>query len=405
MADLIITVGKKKQWEISFPMLGLTIVYLFFTIMDLTSSAQTGNKNSDRTIVHIALICLTVYLLAYIILHVRRVPKSGVLCVLFLMAVWIFLTSMLNGAALWTLLVQMNMSVLWVLSFLFFWFYTGDKIENGKRIQKFCGLLTILYLGATAYYSATTLQQYGHFVAMNVVYYSLAILPWFFADIDNRERSIRWIIATATVMISLKRGAIIALPVMYICEMFEKGKQNHNGKKIAKLLLMGSLFVAAFFVADQVTDGFMSHRFSKEGLEGGSGRIGFYMMAINAMKQRNAFQLLIGGGAGSSVALIGTGVHNEWLEMLFSYGLIGLMLYTALIVSFITTTVRIYKTVPKYGPCCLMSLGLYLILSMVSTGYGGYSGIFLFGFWGYIESLENRRLKEEHEKDWHTYAF
>lgn len=390
MADLIITVGKRKRWEISFAMLGFTLVYLFFTIMDLANSAQTGNKGADRTIVHIALICLTGYLMIYVLLHVRKIPRSGIFAVLLLLAVWVFVTSIMNGIPLWNLLVQINMSILWVLSYLFFNFYAANA-DNMKRVQKFCKLLMLLYLGATIYYSISALQQYGHFVAMNVVYYSLAILPWLLAGSDKDKRSGLWLLATVTVVISLKRGAIIALPIMFVCEMIEKGTKTERNCKIKKLLTMGIIFAGTFLIADYVTVGYISNRFSKEEMEGGSGRINYYILAIQAIGQRNLWQLLLGGGAGSSVSLLGTGVHNEWLEMLFSYGVIGLVLYIALIAYFIATTRRIYKTAPKYGPCCLMSLGLYLILSMVSTGYGGYSGIFLFGFWGYIERLEEGR--------------
>ena len=47
---------------------------------------------------------------------------------------------------------------------------------------------------------------------------------------------------------------------------------------------------------------------------------------------RNFFEFLIGKGSGSSLSIIGSGVHNEILEMLFSYGVIGLIIYLWLVI-------------------------------------------------------------------------
>lgn len=383
------------------PLLAFVIIYLLFAISDLQSSAQTGYKDADRSSAHIFLAALTGYLLIYTFLGVRKVirvelrqPLSG----LIVLAAWILLVSLYRQAGLWTLLVQMNMSVLWVLAYFFFWDYSGGGKAYASRVDFFSLTMLVFYVCATLYYFVDVSIRLGRTPVLNVVYYAEAILPWVMLTAGPRRRDVCFLFVIIAVFVSLKRGAILALPLMYALDIFFKGKDTTRRapftRRWGKLIVVSILFVAAFFVADWGTGGFLSVRFSSEELVTGSGRMDYWTQAIGAISQRNAFDLLVGGGAGSSVDLLGTGVHNEWLEMLFSYGIIGLAIYISIIVGMILRLRFVVAESLEYAPACAMMIALYLVLSVLSTGYGGYTGVFLFGFWGYLESLVHARKRE-----------
>lgn len=376
------------------PLLLFAAVYILFTLSDLQSSTQTGFRDANRSSAHFFLVALTGYLLVYVFFNAKtiaritlRQPLSG----LIVLAGWIFLVSLHHQAGLWTLLVQMNMSVLWVLVYVFFWDYTRRGGANALRVSSFSTAMLVFYVCATLYYFVDVSVRLGRTPVLNVVYYAEAILPWVILTASPKRRDICFLLTVAAVFVSLKRTAILALPLMYALDIFFRGRGTKVKipftKKWGKLIVISVLFIVAFVVVDWGTNGFLSQRFSSEEMATGSGRTDYWARAISAISQRGLFELLVGGGAGSSVNLLGTGVHNEWLEMLFSYGVFGLAIYSSIIVGMMFRLKSVTAENPEYAPACAMMFALYLVLSMLSTGYGGYSGVFLFGFWGYLEGL------------------
>lgn len=391
MADLEITFGKRKRLRVPLALFLMAVFYFVFAISDMQSSVQTGNRGQDRTQAHIALLLFTGYMGVYAIFNVRKIKLTRTLSPLILLAIWIFINAVINGAETWDMLVQMNMSVLWVLSYLFFYDYTRRGDREKKYTFQFSAVVLLFYCCATAYYSANALQNYGYFTAMNIIYYALAVFPWIL--INESCNKLFYISSFLATFISLKRGAIIALPIMYIIYIvLNEQNRKHTARKLLLIIGFFTILIIAFCIVDGYTNGLMTQRFSAEELATGSGRTDFYKIALNEIANRNLIRFLIGSGIGSSVDLLGTGVHNEYLEMLFSFGVIGLLLYASFIFGIITQTIKLYKISTKLGSIAAMSTALYLILSFVSTGYGGYYGVFLFGFWGYIESLAEKAV-------------
>lgn len=386
--------NSREPWSSILPLLAFAAVYLFFTLSDLQSSAQTGYMGADRTLAHLFLIALTGYLVIYTLLSARQIvhvelkqPLSG----LIILAAWIFLDSLYHRVGLWTLLVQMNMSVLWVLVYVFFWNYSKKSHAHATHVSHFAAGMFIFYVCATFFYFVSTGTRLGRTPVLNVVYYAEALLPWIVLTANQGKRDIACFLAVIAVFVSLKRGAILALPLMYIFDILFRGRGAAESlpftKKWGKLIVISILFIVAFLIFDWGTGGFLSERFSSEEMSTGSGRLDYWAGAIEAISQRGVLDFLVGGGAGSSVDLLGTGVHNEWLEMLFSYGVIGLVIYTAIIFGMVLRLRSMAARNPEYAPACAMMVTLYVVLSIFSTGYGGYSGMFLFGFWGYLEGL------------------
>lgn len=389
MADLEIALGNRKRLRVPLALFLMAVFYFVFAISDMQSSVQTGNRGQDRTQAHIALLLFTGYMGVYAIFNIRKIKLTRTLSPLILLAIWIFINAVINGAETWDMLVQMNMSVLWILSYLFFYDYTRRGDEEKRHVFQFATFTLLFYCCATAYYSVNALQNYGHYTGMNIIYYALAIFPWTLTG--NKTDALSYACIFIATFVSLKRGAIIALPIMYVVGTCLTGSNRKDAaKKVARLIVLFIVLLIAFYFVDKYTDGLMTQRFSAEEMATGSGRANNYQKAITAIGERNFIQFMIGGGIGSSVDLLGTGVHNEWLEMIFSFGLIGLVIYTSFIIGILVRTKQIYRVNARLGSIAAMSVALYLILSLVSTGYGGYSGVFLFGFWGYIESLAER---------------
>lgn len=387
-----------KEWRKAIPLVVLGAVFLAFSIADLQSSAQTGNRGADRSSAHLLLVALTAFLAIYVCLAVKRIlsirlvqPLSG----LIVLAGWILLTGLYNGAGTWDLLVRMNMSLLWVFAYLFFCSFASAREGADLALRRFAKFFFVFFALATGYYFVYVSVLLGRVPVLNVIYEMIALLPWIVLLDANLNRMVVYAVGGFFTLLSMKRGAIIALPVMYVADVLLRGKSS-NGKSnivkpIAFLLLAVAVFAALFAGFDSWTGGFLSARFSASEMASGSGRFDQYALALSAIRERNLLHILIGTGIGSSVELIGTGIHNEWLEILFSYGVIGLAIYASMIIGIVRRTISLSKNCPRYASACWMMTSFLLILSLVSTVYGGYVGFLIFGFWGCVEGLVSKR--------------
>src|SRR5690606_23104681 len=96
---------------------------------------------------------------------------------------------------------------------------------------------------------------------------------------------------------------------------------------IVRLIPISLIAFLIFKWVDSLGGGYLSARFNQEELSSGSGRVDMWSTVINSLYERDDLSLLMGSGSGSSVMLLGTGVHNEWLEFLYSFGVVGVILY------------------------------------------------------------------------------
>lgn len=362
-------------------------LYLFFVLTDLATSEQTGNKMANRSLVHYALITLIMYLVTYITIMLglfrKYVKKSGVLISLILLAGWILIENAFYLNFDYSTMIAFNMACLWILSYLFFYFQTR---KNANLINLWAWFFFIVYVVATIYYFFYASRVLNRTPVLNVAYCVVALLPWIFVQGSSKMRNLALLLALVPVLLSMKRGAYIALPCMLLADIFIRSitEKNLFKRLFAFITIVLALFIG-ITIANNYSDGLVSSRFEYEQLADGSGRREMYALALKDISGRNAQHLLIGTGAGSSVDLLGTGIHNEWLEFLFTYGIVGLILYSFLIWSMLRKVYLLFRHKSSLAPAAGMMFVLYLILSLISTGYGGYVGLLLFGFWGYID--------------------
>lgn len=385
------------RWGEVAPLIMLLIVYLTFSVADLQSSAQTSNRGVDRSIAHMALLLLTGYLTVYLVFQVKKlasfriIQPLGGLCIL---ASWILISCLYNQVSTWDLLVRENMSILWVLSYLFFFCYASGFARRNINLHHFALILLLFFVAATVYYFAYITVVLKRVPVLNVVYNVLALLPWAMIGLKGRKRMALYLLCGAISVLSMKRGAIVALPLMYAVDITVNNKNEKRGeliRKIGGLLAAVFTFAVLFQLFDNATGGFLSSRFSASEIASGSGRSSQYSLAFAALSERNVFELIVGSGVGSSVDLIGTGIHNEWIEILYSYGLVGLVIYASMMLGLIRRAKHLSKCVPECKPACWMMIALILVLSLISSAYGTYVGFFLFGFWGFVEAMAEQK--------------
>ncbi len=205
---------------------------------------------------------------------------------------------------------------------------------------------------------------------MIISYYTLYILPLILLTCSNKLR-IFFVIFTATVLTtSIKRGGIVAMGLGLIVYAFvyvittKKIKLSTFITAICSLAILVILFLT---LAD-TDENDLIKRFSNMENDDGSGRTIVWSVVINLILNSDFMPFLFGHGynAVSMDASVGLSAHNDFLEVIYDYGLIGLTLYVCAVISLICKTISHIIKRTQYAAILAMFITIYMTLSMIS---------------------------------------
>lgn len=205
---------------------------------------------------------------------------------------------------------------------------------------------------------------------MIISYYTLYILPLILVTCGNKRR-IFFILFTAIVLTtSIKRGGILSLGLGLIAFAFtyaftsKKIKLSTVFTALVSLALIVSVFM---FIADS-DDNNLLERFANIEDDNGSGRTIVWSVVIDLILNSDFIPLLFGHGynAVSLDANVGMSAHNDFLEVIYDYGIIGVVLYTSAVLSFLHMTITHVLRRTQYACALTMLSVIYLTLSMMS---------------------------------------
>ena len=373
----------------------LTIsIYVF---QDLINSKNVNLIGGDRLIVHILLVIIIILLLGYNLLYglsfyfyIDAIQFS-----LIGLNIWIFMISILRGAPIQYLLVHFGLSFLWVLSYSFASSFFSNKLNNTEYFYNWILIILCMYIVGMLYAQYSIKSIDGRIPVLNLIYFVMSFIPWI--NLIGTRKKITFLnsVILVLVLISLKRGAIIIYTLMVLSYFLVKNfKDTKKLNTLLKIGLFFSIFVAAIFFVNYLTDGFLLHRFSSNELFSGSGRNILYERAITHIKERSIFDKLVGFGSGSSIALLGNGVHNEWLEFLFSYGIIGALLYLNFVLAILIKTFKLIRAKSDISPVLTQAAVLVTVIGLFDGFYFMHSTLYIMLFFGTISGKE-RKIKIE----------
>lgn len=266
-------------------------------------------------------------------------------------------------------------------------------------------LITTAYL-SIRYFNNKHSGMIHTFSSVNSVYYILLALPILLMMKNNLLKNSSIILVTISAMISQKRTALIALAVSLIIyfAMSSFIERKKNSRKIYNvILLLITVIVIIYFysyIANQLNFDFVD-RFESLTVDGGSGRNVIYRTVIDMQFDSNIFEWFIGHGY--NAVLINTpfslSAHNDFLELLYDYGIIALILYFRIIFALVSYNIKLIKNKSDNSAPFTVSLVIFIIMSMWShlVIYPTFFIILVF-FWGMqianIEVLDKIDKKE-----------
>jgi hypothetical protein len=389
---------------------------LFWVILLLISAitvqeflaTQTFSQSGKETFIKLAIETLAIL---YIFLNTRQFRKAPALTVI--ISVWFvwmvtrsfFMLPYYESIRRWGSMDFMPV-MYWPLIYLVMYFYAR---ENPKAI-KWTILLFMTLMATTSYlfvYIFRDIYAYSdNFVQNSIVFNIIVIFPWLLISEYRLVRYLGIIAMSVLAVYSLKRSIITALVLSLVSYFFGGIIFNRQRKHLFKTIVMITLLAVSLAFAYRYSNilvwNAMTKRLELISEDEGSGRLSIYKDYIAELKNESFAKLMVGRGHNASTQFYGTTTHNDFLEVMFAYGINGLVLYICLHLCLIHNCYRLIRIRSSYAEVWVASYAICFILSLVShlVIYPHFGH--LMALWGTIQGClhsrsnvslsENRRL-------------
>lgn len=232
----------------------------------------------------------------------------------------------------------------------------------------------------------------------NIAYSFVALVPFLFF-IKKRVISLILILILSFFLVKgAKRGALIAGSlgvIVYIYYLLKSTDFNSKAKQLKiYFFTIATLGLTSYYAYKQfLANEFFMKRMEQMAQGNTSHRIENYSLIFDAWySSKNMFNLIFGFGFASSLDITGRSLaHNDWLELLSNFGLIGILIYSIIIISVLSL---IRKKVQGFQlrMMLLCILLIWLFTTTVSMWYTSLNTFVYAILLGYIFG-ENQRDK------------
>ncbi len=271
------------------------------------------------------------------------------------------------------------------MAFLFFFVLSQKSHISQKQL---IGALVTLFL-FTFYWSVTNslavTKEYD-FLQTNYVYWPICCAPAIFM-VHNKK--FRWLLIGCVlvgIVISMKRSAVIIAFLVLVFAFLTRGRNFKQASYVMVLLFIGYFFFNSYFSDNLLA---IQDRMSVIISDEGSGRLPIYQTVWTSITSFNAGEILVGRGFGTITQTGFSNAHNDFLQVLYEYGIIGVVFYILLIFRAVKQLQIINKNLDYERSVVIAegtSLIVLVVLGLVSNIVVSYTFfVFICCFWGFIE--------------------
>ena len=267
---------------------------------------------------------------------------------------------------------ELFLDVIWLITPLFVLIVSYNSAYNlghKKWIMFIFFVMAILIVRQyiTLFFSINLLVENSHLTSS---YHTLYILPLIFLSKSNKIKIISAIIVTIIIFTSLKRSGVIALMLGLFAYIVIKQLVAERIKKTTIVIgiILLTIFGGLFIYLGTLGENNIFERFENIGNDNGSGRTVVWEVTQKMISKEDALSFFVGNGYNTvrRDSPIFLSAHNDFLEITYDFGLIGLSLYICAILSLVLQLVQMIKSKSEYAPPLGMLFIIYTIFSMIS---------------------------------------
>lgn len=264
-------------------------------------------------------------------------------------------------------------NTLMILSFpltLYFFYFLFSKYSS----KKFATVFFILYYVLLTLVLATNLMRLsGHltYIMVSNVYYLLCLFP--LALSVAKKKTLLVLLTFIPIITSEKRVALLSFVISLAVYILVKSILQRDLKKVFIYIIIG----ATVFVVFTLLLSFFERRFNVAIMsrllnlsnDRGSGRADMYQAIYRAFNDSPVFNKLFGHGIDTSknILIVHDDVHDDFLQILYEYGLISFLAFLAFYLSFAFKSLRSILTRSNNAPYLCTAFVISVFLSLFSV--------------------------------------
>lgn len=326
-----------------------------------------------------------------------RCQNNRILNLCFLWEMLMLVVLSING----TPFSQYSKCLAWPLFFQASYLFIRYDTRLLKKFRKVFSLLAVM----GGIYMVLALRLKDLESQTNMVYFCLLTFPMLLLTPQKRQRYFLLILSTFAAFLSMKRSMILSFALFWgiieIKYLLSKGRRSYA------IVLSAVMIIAvygSFNVADDVTEGHLSERLNisndeDEDEDITNGREAIYLTTTEMIMSSSTAHKILGNGhnAVRRDSLLNISAHNEFLEIIYDYGIIMLFLYLCFWIYILKQWFYHFRNNTPYFVPYTLSVCLFGIMAMVSqlVLYGSYF-LYLVMFWGMTAAL--RDIQESKSK-------
>ena len=315
------------------------------------------------------------YAFLMIIINQFRIKMPFTLVLIY--SVFVLFSNILNYRSPYDFFISVIESLWWPSVFTLYYY----KIKDEKGCRIVLGTFNILFLVNlvnVACFARNRFLLMGEITSFNYIYYLICVVPFVAFIKSSQKKILLLLVVSFVVVISAKRTSLIIVLAQFLISLFFVFKNARN-----KILAVVVVVFVAFFSSwglqrfENAAGYNAFSRFEQIQDDGGSGRLYIWMQVWDSYSRLSLPEKLIGRGhnavrMNSSVHGLYFGedqisAHNDFLEILYDFGLLTLIIYILIIISIIKLTVSLGRSDShQFFELMLQTVATILIMSMTS---------------------------------------
>lgn len=247
--------------------------------------------------------------------------KLGIVYILF---IYIIVHNFFSQQSLYDFMMKNIESLLFPIIFIY-----GYNVASEGKLRKLVSIYVFTFICAIILFEIK-FKSLADFMSGDYVFSVIVILPLFFFLKNKYLRIILLILLSIVTIISLKRSVFLGLLLFFISYVYYNGYIKLSLKNISILIIVSALcYIAFIYLYSEIFQ--LLNRFENITDDQGSGRIYIYTMIYDNFRNNSILSQLFGSGQASVYERFGIYAHNDYLEFLYDYGYIGLLIFIVLI--------------------------------------------------------------------------
>lgn len=280
---------------------------------------------------------------------------------------------------------------------LFYPFYYFANLGVLKSKNLVCFLMIMIPVFVLSYYYSEEELLLSGKVVNNTSYYFVSLIPFVFLIKRNQLLSfISMLVLMFFIIQGSKRGALISGSIGTLFFLYYKLRMVPKKNRIRAYLVIILALIGIVYYAYHVyiTNEYLVRRINSMSIDNSSGRNTIYTSVFNSwLNTDSIINLLFGFGFASSLSLSGSGhyAHNDWLELLSNFGLLGVFIYGSLFY-FSIKSMKSKEWMIDKRIVLLTVISIWIFTSLISMSYTSINGCLQSVLLAYLLGSRNKSL-------------